>query len=133
MKTETETESNLKGATIIDGLVAIARAVKEQTGTETESDLEGMTIVDGLFAIARAIKERKQNLSNNAARADAQRLVSFLDLHPGCEMEDILSGLSMSKRYALQLIERVSTSVRTDGKGVKGNPYKYYAADVTAA
>lgn len=125
---KTETESNLEGATIIDGLVAIARAIKEQTGTETESEIEGMTIVDGLFAIARAIKERKQNLSNNAALADTQRIVSYLDSHPGCEMGDILTGLSMSKRHALQLIEKASTSVRAEGKGIKGDPHRYYAA-----
>jgi len=47
-------------------------------------------------------------------------------------MEDILMGLSMSKKYALRLLEKAA-AVRTEGKGIKGDPRKYYAAAITTA
>ena len=79
--------------------------------------------------MASLVKEAKQAKSND----DFDSLVSFIREHPGCEMKDITQGLSMSNKYALILLERMPKSLlnsgseilRREGKGHKGDPYRF--------
>jgi RecA-family ATPase len=57
--------------------------------------------------------------------ASFQRLLAFIGQNPDCEMGAILSGLSISKKSALKLMDKAGALIRVTGEGIKGNPHKY--------
>jgi hypothetical protein len=75
--------------------------------------------------MAALVKEAKQVKS----RDDFFKLVNFIRENQGCEMSEIEEGLGMSTKHALSLLARESASsfVSREGKGRKGDPYRYFA------
>ena len=72
--------------------------------------------------IAELVKAEKQS----KREYDLQRLILFVESHPGVEMEKILEGLSMSKKYALDLLRLGSEFVSRSGGGRRGDPHRFY-------
>lgn len=49
---------------------------------------------------------------------------------PGCEKEEIISGLAMSSKTVTALLQLGCKLIGRSGKGIKGDPYKYYASPI---
>lgn len=81
---------------------------------------------DGKLQLGELFKDVIQTAKKNKFEEDVQRFVGFVEDHPGVELEVILDGLAMSKKYALKLFEKVNRMlVRRTGSGIKGDPYLY--------
>jgi KaiC/GvpD/RAD55 family RecA-like ATPase len=85
---------------------------------------------DDSLSLGSLVSELEIEATKQETEADIQRLLSFIDSHQGCEMEEILSALSVSKKRVLKLIEKTSGLIRIEGKGIKGDPHKYYGGAV---
>lgn len=83
---------------------------------------------DGTLSLGRSMRELAKEETKVKSEADLQRLLVFIDQNPGCEMENIMTGLSMSKKKILDVIGK-TTLVRTTGNGIKGDPHKYFSCD----
>lgn len=82
---------------------------------------------DGTLELGRFVRDLVKEQKKNRAEEDIQRLLGFIAARPnGCEMDDMMTGLSMSKKYAQRLLGEVRNIVTTTGKGVKGDPHRYY-------
>lgn len=71
--------------------------------------------------IAEVLKEQKKTKREEAL----DRLHLYLADHPGCEMKNIVSGITMAKPKILTLVKESGIIVTTGG-GVKGDPFKYF-------
>jgi hypothetical protein len=85
---------------------------------------------DGSLSLGGLVSELKAEATKQETEADIQRLMCFIDSHQGCEMDEIVSGLSISKPRVLKLIEKASALFRKEGEGVKGDPHKYFVNPV---
>jgi len=81
--------------------------------------------LDGTLALGPTFRELAKETKEVKTEADLRRLREFIVATPGCETSDLTSGLAMSKKYILQLLERME-DVEKKGKGVKNDPLKYY-------
>ena len=83
---------------------------------------------DGTLSLDRPMAALAKEAKQSKAKDDFFRLVNFIRENPGCEMKSIEDGLSMSKKYILILLERPSASafLNREGKGQKGDPFRFY-------
>lgn len=74
-------------------------------------------------------------LAESDAEKDIERIIEFLKSNQDSTRYDIANGLDMVEDEVLFLIRRSRKNKRTaglihcEGKGEKGNPYRYFTAD----
>jgi hypothetical protein len=81
---------------------------------------------DGTLSLGQPISELVKVEQQSKREQDLQRLIIFVESHPGIEMERITQDLSMSKKNALSLLETGKELIQRQGKGLKGDPFRYY-------
>jgi RecA-family ATPase len=86
---------------------------------------------DGTLQLHQPFGDLVKAAKQAKVEADLQRLIQFVDDHPGSEMEDITNGLAMSKKFALKLLT-MTADLRREGAGIKGSPHRYYSAGYEA-
>jgi hypothetical protein len=86
---------------------------------------------DGKLALGLPLSKVLKAANETRTEADVQRLLAYLEDHPGIEMRDIIEGLGVSKKTAMRLVELAGEFVVRRGKGFKGDPHLYYAKDIS--
>lgn len=80
---------------------------------------------DGTLELGPLVTDIAKAEKLKRGEGDLQRLLNFIALHPECEMDEIMGALSMSRKHAQALMTRTE-SIKTRGKGIKGDPLRYY-------
>jgi hypothetical protein len=80
---------------------------------------------DGTLDLGPKLSELIKKEKQAKAEESLQSVLSYIVHHPGCEITEIVNGLNMGKQSALDLIKE-SGIVRRTGRGVKGDPHKYF-------
>jgi hypothetical protein len=81
---------------------------------------------DGTLSLGQPMSELAKIEKDSKAEADLARLLAFIDSRPGTEMYAITESLSMSKKHVLSLLQRGRDLYSRVGKGIKGDPHRYY-------
>lgn len=80
---------------------------------------------DGTLELGQPMSELTKQEKKNKFETDLQRLVLFVEDHPGVEMDVLTHELTMSKPRVLQILAAANAFVKRDGSGIKGDPYRY--------
>jgi len=103
--------------------------LSDQTVRDEEHGEIDETIItrspDGTLTLGRKFQELAAEEKAIRNETDLTRLLSFISANPDCEMERIIAELTMSKKTILALL-RQTNEVTTTGKGIKGDPFKYF-------
>jgi hypothetical protein len=81
---------------------------------------------DGTLSLGQPIKELVKAEKKAKLEEDRLRLVNYVTEHQGCEIGDITRDLAMSNVTVLKVLP-MTPLIRREGKGVKGDPFRYYA------
>jgi hypothetical protein len=81
---------------------------------------------DGTLELGRPFTELVKEEKEVKTEVAMRRLLDFIRQNPGCEITELMSGLSMSKKHAKRLLENAGDMVSSEGKGVKGDPLRFY-------
>lgn len=88
---------------------------------------------DGTLGLGMTVEEFKQRDRQVNEDNDWQRLITFLENNPGCNMTDITNGLGMSNKSVLKILKTIDGLYRTEGQGIKGDPHRYFAVEIPVA
>lgn len=61
---------------------------------------------------------------------DGEDLLRFIQEHPTCTVQDMVTGLHMRKDHVLDLLKEMRGALIVTGKGVRGVPKRYSAAPI---
>ncbi|WP_433965982.1 AAA family ATPase [Tunturiibacter gelidiferens] len=81
---------------------------------------------DGTLSLGQSFAELESGNKRAKRESDIQRLLKFLEVNPGSETEEIMVKLAMSKAHLLQLLATIDGLIYRTGRGVKGDPLKYF-------
>ena len=76
--------------------------------------------------LGQTIRELKAAENQSKTDADLQRFLNFIQVTPGCVMEDIIRELHISDRRGIKLFRSLQDLVHRTGAGKKGDPHRYY-------
>lgn len=104
--------------------------MSDQTEREHPWDELDETVIhrnpDGTLFLGQSCLDLK-NANKLAEREnDIHRLLAFIKDNPGVETADIVDALGMSKAHLLKLAGTLGEFIERTGKGIKGDPYKYF-------
>lgn len=80
---------------------------------------------DGTIELGRQLSEIVTERKKKDAEQDFIRLYKLLEERPGLEEEEILRELGMSKKHVRSLIQSGSGFFTREGKGVRGDAFRY--------
>ena len=83
---------------------------------------------DGTLDLGRGLSELVKQGKQAKVEESLQQLLLYIVNQPGSEMAEIVAGLTMSKRDIVKLMKMGGGLIETKGKGIKGDPYKYFAS-----
>ena len=105
--------------------------LSEQTNRDQVYGEIDQTIIvrnpDGTLELGRKLSELVKEEKKTREEESLQQLLEYVYKHSGCEMQEIMGALTMSKKTVLALIKK-DGSIRTTGEGVKGDPLKYFVS-----
>lgn len=81
---------------------------------------------DGTLALGTPVTELRAAEAQSKNEADITRLLTFIHSNEGCDMDQIMKRLGMSKKRANFLMDQTPELIRVEGKGVRGDPHKYF-------
>lgn len=85
---------------------------------------------DGTMSLGRPLRELAKDAKRATQNDDIVRLWNFLDEHPGSEAEFIRSHLHITGAKLVRLAEIGKNQIYYIGKGIKGDPKKYFAKPI---
>jgi len=81
---------------------------------------------DGSLELGQKVDELAKADKVRRIEEDLKKVLVFVAKHPGCEMSEIMGQLMMSKKTVLRLLVQAGDMFHIDGKGIKGDPLRYY-------
>jgi hypothetical protein len=83
-----------------------------------------LEFVDGALRLGTPYSQLAQQEKTLQREAAVRSVIDFVQQNPDCQMQDILSGLGMSKKTVLNAL-KATELISPAGEGVKGDPYTY--------
>jgi hypothetical protein len=80
---------------------------------------------DGTLHLGSKVSELVKEQKHTKREEYLEKVHLYIAHHQGCEVMDIMSALNMSKNNFLALCEE-SGIIQKTGKGVKGDPFRYF-------
>lgn len=103
----------------------------EQTNRdEVYGELEQTLIIrnpDGTLCLGSRLSELIKEEKRTKEEESLYLLLEYVYKHPGCEMQEIMNAVAMSKKRVLALMKK-DRSIQARGGGVKGDPLKYFVS-----
>lgn len=81
---------------------------------------------DGTLSLGASFADLEKGTKRAKREGDIQRLLKFLSENAGAETGEIMGSLAMSKGYLLELLGIARELISHTGRGVKGDPLKYF-------
>lgn len=108
--------------------------LSEQTHREAVYGEIDQTIItrnpDGTLNLGSKLSELVKEEKQAKVEESLDRLLGYIIDHPGCDMEDIMEGLVVSKKSVLALMKK-DDMIQRKGKGTKGDPYTYFVGGLS--
>ena len=80
---------------------------------------------DGTLSLGRPVVELKEDKKAAKMEADIERVLCFINDHPGSETDDIVNALAMAKGRFLEIAGSLNDLLVITGRGIKGEPRRY--------
>jgi KaiC/GvpD/RAD55 family RecA-like ATPase len=80
---------------------------------------------DGTLSLGRPVVELKEDKKVAKLEADIERVLRFINDHPGRETDEIINSLAMAKARFLEIADTVNDLLIITGRGIKGEPKRY--------
>jgi hypothetical protein len=103
--------------------------MSDQTEREEPwNEIEETTLVrnpDGTMTLGRPISDLHIEANKDKRQEQVRKVLTFISDHPGCNTEQVITSLAISKAHFLEIVDTIRDLVITTGLGIKGDPKRY--------